>query len=94
MLSTYHFGRRIISVDISNIVDISFSFDMPFSVDISFSVVISFAADISNIVDIKFSVDISFCVKYLLDLKCPDNALGTCCAYVYDLYVSREKCIE
>ena len=39
-------------------------------------------------------MDVDERLKYLLDLKCPDNALGTGCAYVYDLYVSREKCIE
>ena len=39
-------------------------------------------------------MDVDERLKYLLDLKCPDNALVTCCAYVYDLYVSREKCIE
>ena len=36
-------------------------------------------------------MDVDERLKYLLDLKCPDNALDRCCAYVYDLYVSREK---
>ena len=39
-------------------------------------------------------MDVDERLEYLFDLKCIDNALGTCCAYVYDLYVSREKCIE
>ena len=39
-------------------------------------------------------MDVDERLKYSLDLKCPDNPLGTCCAYVSDLYVSREKCIE
>ena len=46
------------------------------------------------IVDLLGYVYIYVYIKYLLDLKCPDNALGICCAYVYDLYVSREKFIE
>ena len=39
-------------------------------------------------------MDVDEKFKDLLDLKCPDNAVGTFCAYVHDLYVSREKCME
>ena len=36
-------------------------------------------------------MDVDESLNVLLDLQCPDNAIGVCCSDVYDLYASREK---
>ena len=48
----------------------------------------------SNRIPTSSHMDVDEKLKDLLYSKCPDNAVGTYCAYVYDLYVSREKCME
>ena len=41
-----------------------------------------------------FHMDVDEKLKDLLDLICPDSTVGTCCTYVYYLYVSRGKYME